>query len=55
MKVKIGNKIYDSTKEPIMLILEQCDKDNISNMSPKAHKFCSFPDSLDGKEGKENI
>lgn len=49
MKVKIGNTIYDSSKEPIMLILSDKDKENIKNMYPKATRYCSFPDSMDRK------
>ena len=42
MKVKIGDKIYDSNDEPIMIILEDVDKYNIKNMGD-AKKYCSFP------------
>jgi len=45
MRVKIGDKVYDSELEPIMLILSSEDKKNISSMTPKAKKYCSFPDS----------
>lgn len=45
MKVKIGNKIYDANDEPIMIILEGNDKENIRNMGTTATKYCSFPDS----------
>ena len=54
MKVKIGNVIYDSTEEPIMLILSQEDKSNIANMAPDATKYCSFPDN-EVKLTKEDI
>jgi hypothetical protein len=47
MKVKIGNTIYDSNEEPIMLILSESDKENITNMTTEAVKFCSFPDKYD--------
>lgn len=53
MKVKIGDKIYDSRKEPIMLILSDRDKEDILNMNLDAHKFCSFPSSWDEKEIEE--
>ena len=46
MKVKIGNKTYDSNDEPIMLILEEEDKNNISNMGEQT-KYCSFPEDID--------
>ena len=53
MKVKIGEKIYDSEKEPIMVILSESDKENISNMSPEATKYCSFPDGMSVEYVKE--
>ena len=45
MKVKIRDKIYDASEEPIMLILTQEDRKNIENMAPDATKYCAFPDS----------
>ena len=50
MKIKIGDKIYDGEKEPIMVILSDCDKANIANMSPECGKYCEFPESSDEKE-----
>lgn len=47
MKIKIGTKIYDAEKEPIMLILTDQDKSNIKNMLPECSKFVIFPDNLD--------
>jgi hypothetical protein len=46
MQVKIGNVIYDSEKEPIMIILSGDDKDNISRMGDQK-KYCSYPDGMD--------
>lgn len=46
MKVKIGDKIYDSEKEPIMIILSDADKKNITNMLPQCTKYCSFPEEF---------
>jgi hypothetical protein len=45
MKVKIGDKIYNASEEPIMLILTQEDRKNIENMAPDATKYCAFPDN----------
>lgn len=45
MKVKIGNKIYDAAKQPIMVILSEKDKENIANMIDSATKYCGYPDS----------
>ena len=50
MKVKIGNKIYDSEKEPIMIILNDSDKKNIANMLPECTKYCSYPNNCDNEE-----
>ena len=50
MKVKIGNKIYDPNREPIMLILDDQDKKNIGEMLPECAKYCAFPDSSDPLE-----
>lgn len=47
MKVKIGDKIYDSNQEPIMIIMDEQDKQNISNMDFRSTKYCSFPDTWD--------
>ena len=49
MKVKIGDRIYDSWSQPIMIILEDSEKKAISNMGDKT-KFCSFPDSCSPEE-----
>lgn len=46
MRVKIGKKIYDSHKEPIMLILEESDKRNIENMLEHCVKYCSYPEGI---------
>jgi len=46
MRVKIGNKIYDSNDQPIMLILSPEEKALIRDMHPQATKFCSAPDGL---------
>lgn len=44
MKVKIGETIYDSETEPVMVILSDFDKKNISHMAVDATKYASFPD-----------
>jgi len=52
MKVKIGNTIYDSEREPIMIILSQEEKKHIANMTPEATKYCSFPDTMGEDDAK---
>ena len=42
MKVKIGNKVYDSDDEPIMVMLDGTDIYSIANMI--GTKYCSYPD-----------
>jgi hypothetical protein len=46
VKIKINNTIYDSEKEPVMLILSAKDKENINNMHPEAMHFCSYPEGM---------
>jgi hypothetical protein len=53
MKVKIGNIIYDSSEQPIMLILENYNKEHISNMPEESHKYCEFPDDMSESEARE--
>ena len=43
MKVKIGDKIYDCEMQPIMIILDDFDKEYISNMGDQTN-YCRFPD-----------
>ncbi len=51
MKVKVGDKVYDSNEEPILLVMSVDDKVNIMNMPKEATKYCSFPDSMTVEEG----
>lgn len=55
MKVKVGNKIYDSNEEPIMIILDDVDKENISNMQKDKYKFISYPSNMKVDEVKSWI
>jgi hypothetical protein len=50
MKVKVGDKIYDSETEPVMVILSDGDKKNIKNMLPHCTKFCSYPSIIPNGE-----
>ena len=43
MRVKVGNKVYDGENEPIMVILTDQDKENITNMHPECTKYCMHP------------
>ena len=47
MKVKIGNTIYNSENQPIMIIINDFDKRNINNMLPHCTKYCSFPAGME--------
>jgi len=53
MRVKIGNQVYDSKDQPIMVILEDYNKEHISNMAPDAKKYCEFPDNISEEEARE--
>jgi len=43
MKVKIGDVLYDSEHQPIMIILTPLERDQVSHMSKNATKYCSAP------------
>jgi len=51
MQVKIGEIIYDSAEQPIMLILGEDDKFNIENMLEGESKYICLPEGgLNEKE-----
>lgn len=50
MKVKIGNKIYNPSDEPIMIILNELDKQLIGSMGCKAFSYCCFPEQYSQEE-----
>ena len=50
MLVKIGDTIYNSTQVPILLILDQEEKELIGNMSEDNNKYCSFPDDVNADD-----
>ena len=47
MKVKVGDKIYDGEEEPVMVILTEKDKDNLSKMLDECDRYCCYPDTID--------
>jgi hypothetical protein len=47
VKVKVGDKIFDAEKEPILVILTESDKYNIANLPPNAPGYAVFPGSMD--------
>jgi len=44
MKVKVGDTIYDSSEQPVMVILSAEERRDITLMAPGATKYCAFPD-----------
>lgn len=50
MKVKVGDKIYSGEGEPIMVILEDKDKENIKNMAQDCTSYAVFPDNFGAPE-----
>jgi len=50
MKVKIGDKVFDSNIEPIMLILSDEDKKNINAMHSGKPKFISYPSEMKSED-----
>jgi hypothetical protein len=47
MKVKTRNRIIEANKEPIMLILDQQDRENIAAMSGDAVIYLGYPAGID--------
>ena len=45
MKVKVGNKIYDSKNEPVMVILSETEKVQIADMAKDNKCYCQYPDA----------
>ena len=46
MKVRIGDAVYSTDDQPITLELSKEDRENISNMDPKATKFMEYEEGL---------
>jgi hypothetical protein len=46
MLVKVGDKVYSSQDQPIMVVLAEQDKRNIANMLPDATRYAEFSDAL---------
>ncbi len=53
MKVKIGNITYSSNDLPIMVVLSDADKHNITNMDDDCTQYCSYPESHDSEQIKQ--
>jgi hypothetical protein len=53
MRVKVGNKFYDTKNEPIMLILSRADKYEICHLDRDEFIVCSYPESLTPKQVDE--
>ena len=47
MKVKVGDEVYSGEDQPVMVILTDGDKYNISHMAADATRYAVFPDDLD--------
>ncbi|MFA4975031.1 MAG: hypothetical protein WC683_20700 [bacterium] len=43
MKVKVGKRVYDSQKLPIMLVLTEAESEEIAKMPAGTHKYALFP------------
>lgn len=51
MLVKIGDKVYNSDEEPIMLTLTYQERGSLQGLSNKVNQVCFFPCTAD----RENI
>jgi hypothetical protein len=50
MKVKIGDTWIDANDEPIMVVLNGKDKENIKNMLPYTFHYCGYPEGMNSDE-----
>jgi hypothetical protein len=46
MIVKIGDREYSSEREPLMIVLDDVEKQHINDMLSECHKYCSAPESM---------
>lgn len=53
MLIKVGEKIISSKESPIMVVLNEEEKELISNMRKEDDKFCAFPNDAVEKDIKE--
>jgi hypothetical protein len=44
MKVKIGDKVYDGKEEPVMIILNKGEREQIANMHHGCTRYCMYPE-----------
>lgn len=47
MKIFVGDKLYDSEKDPLVIIFEPIERLEIQAMPPKANYMISIPDHFD--------
>jgi hypothetical protein len=50
MIVKVGDKIFDSNVEPILLIMKEDEKANIQTMDENCLEFLSIPENMSLEE-----
>lgn len=53
MKVKVGDTLYDGEDQPILIILNDDDKENIASMPEDAHIYCEYPNTMTQEEVRE--
>ena len=50
MRVKIGNKWFDSNDEPVLIELNNHEKQLIRDMLPSNYLFCCYPTGMEAKK-----
>lgn len=53
MEVMIGDKIYSSDNQPILIRLSQIEKNLIGRMQDKDTKFCAYPEGMSLEDVKK--
>ena len=49
MQVRIGNEVFDSGDQPVSLVLNENERDEIGALSTDALLYASFPVALDAE------
>lgn len=52
MKIIIGEKVFDSEKEAILIVLNKNDKQNIVNMTEDSYGYLCYPSTMNTDEAQ---
>jgi len=53
MLIKIGNQLFDSKDQPIMIITQEEDQQNMCCLENNDYRFCVYPENYPIKKLRE--